>query len=66
MIEIIQQKVPANTLVNTFTKMDEVVVNVNSELIKKDIEKLKNMLSEPKSRYDAANIKALISYLDKL
>lgn len=66
MIEIIQQKVPANTLVNTFTKMDEVVINVNSELIKKDIEKLKAMLSEPKNRYDAANIKTLISYLDKL
>lgn len=66
MIEIIQQRVPANTLSGTFTKMDEVSVTVNSELIKKDIDRLKNMLEEPKNRYDAANIKGLISYLEKL
>lgn len=66
MIEIIQQKVPANTLSGTFTKMDEVAVNVNVELIKKDIERLKVMLAEPKNRYDAANIKGLIAYLEKL
>lgn len=66
MIEIIQQKVPTNTLSGTFTKMDEVAVSVNSELIKKDIDKLKDMLAEPKNRYDAANIKGLISYLEKL
>lgn len=66
MIEIIQQKVPANTLSGTFTKMDEVSVTVNSELIKKDIDRLKGMLAEPKNRYDAANLKGLIAYLEKL
>ena len=66
MIEIIQQKVPVNTLSGTFTKMDEVAINVNVELIKKDIERLKVMRSEPKNKYDAANIKGLIAYLEKL
>ena len=66
MIEIIQQKIPVNALSGTFTKMDEVSVNVNSELIKKDINRLKGMLEEPKNRYDAANLRGLVSYLEKL
>lgn len=66
MIEIIQQKVPINTLSGAFTKMDEVSVSINNELIKKDIEKLRDMLAEPKNKYDKANIKSLVAYLEKL
>lgn len=66
MIEIVQQRVPANTFANTFTKMDEVSINMNKELIQRDIDRLKEMSENPKNRYDAANIKALITYLNKL
>lgn len=66
MVEIIQQKVPSTTLTSLYGKMDEVSVNINEELIKKDIDKLKELLKEPKNRYDEANLKGLVSYLNKL
>lgn len=66
MIEIIQNKTQHNALLGTFNKLSEVSVNINRELLIKDIEKLKDMLKEPKSKIDKTNIKKLIVYLEKL
>lgn len=66
MIEIIQKKVNLQSLVNSLTKTEEIKVLMNKDLIKKDIDRLKNMLNDAVNRYDEANIKALIKYLKKL
>jgi hypothetical protein len=66
MIEIIQQKIDLGTLYNQISKMNEFSVKLNKELIAKDHERLQAMLASTKNRYDIANIKAILEYLEKL
>lgn len=66
MIEIIQKKISKQTLMNPYNKMEEISVSVNRDLINKDISRLKEMLDDTKNKYNKKNIKALISYLNKL
>lgn len=66
MIEIIQQKVPNVTMANPYNKMDEITIVLNKELIKNDLDRLKEFEKEPKNKYDKANIKMLIAYLEKI
>lgn len=63
MTELVQHKYPSFS--HTVSKLDTVYVNINTDLIKKDIEKLESALKKSKS-YNRENIKALISYLKKI
>lgn len=66
MIEIMQKKLNTNTLLSPYNKMEEIQIIMNKDIIKKDLAKLKEYSDNPKNRYDKANIKGLITYLEKL
>lgn len=66
MIELIQKKMASNAMLSSFSKLDEVEIPINIELVHKDIDRLHVYSKDVKNKYDKANIKALISYLEKL
>ena len=66
MVELVQHKIQDNNLISSFTKLDEITLPLNRELIDKDIDKVKEMLKNPTNKYDKANLKAILSYLEKM
>lgn len=63
MTELIQRKYPSFS--HVVSKLDTTYININSDLIMKDVEKLELALKKSKS-YNKTNIKALITYLNKI
>lgn len=66
MIELIQHKVTNSELSNNINKIEEIEVNIDKNMVEHDINRLKKELDKSTNRYDKANIKALIKYLEKL
>lgn len=66
MIELIQHKVTNSELSNNINKLEEMEVNIDKNMVEHDITRLKKELDNSTNRYDKANIKALIKYLEKL
>jgi hypothetical protein len=66
MIELLQYKVNEHELTNQYAKLGEIQLSLNRELIEKDIARLRNEMAISKNKYNIANIKSLIAYLQKL
>lgn len=66
MIDLIQHKVAQSELSSSFNKLNEVSLSVNKELIQKDLSRLRKELEETQNKYNKANLKGLITYLEKL
>lgn len=66
MIELIQHKTSSNELITPFTKLNEISINMNKDLIKKDINRLKEEVKTTKNKYNKHNLDYLIEYLNKL
>lgn len=66
MIELIQSKSNMLEISNLITKVSEISLHVNKELIESDIERLKKELNETNNKFNILNIKALIKYLKKI
>lgn len=64
MIEIVQQKLPKNTLCGNFNKIDEVELHMSKDMITKDINRIKSL--KPINKYDKENIKALKNYFNSI
>lgn len=66
MIELTQHGVDQKELMSPFNKLGELTININVELIKNDINRLKVELNSTKNKINKVNINALISHLNKL
>lgn len=66
MIEILQHKADESLMSSSFSKIEEVCININKELVIKDRERMKNMISTAVNSYDKKNIEAFIKYFDRI
>lgn len=66
MVELMQNKISSEAALSQYDKMDEVSVSINKDLVLKDMDKLNKMMENPKNKFDKANIKGLITYLNTL
>ena len=66
MIELVQHKFNNAELTGPFNKLDELSVSVNTELINKDIARLKDEEKNTNNSINKKNISALIKYLEKV
>ena len=66
MIELLQHSIDEGILLGAYSKMDEIHLNMNRDIILKDRSKLDDMSKNKANSYDAKNIKALKNYLDRL
>jgi len=66
MIKLIQHKVGSNELTSQFTKLNELKLIINKELIEKDMKRLDKELKVTRNKYNKHNIECLIVYLQKL
>lgn len=66
MIELTQYKLNSTDLCGAFTKLGEISVTMNKDIIKKDIDRLKAEMAATKNKYNKLNLEALVTYLTKL
>ena len=59
MIELMQHSIDEGILLGAYSKMDEIHLNMNRDIILKDKSKLDDMSKNKVNSYDAKNIKAL-------
>ena len=52
MIELIQKKMASNAMLSSFSKLDEVEIPINIELVHKDIDRLHAYSKDVKNKYD--------------
>lgn len=64
--EILQRKYLDNQVYNVVSKLNNTIVNINIDLIIKDIEKFEEQLPRIKNKLNRENVKAIIKYLRDL